>query len=63
MTSPERYSPVVALDVDGVLRIPEPRPGEGTETIAAEIKHSSTRAMNGGPGTGCAATSSRTTST
>jgi len=37
VTAAASFSPVVALDVDGVLRIPEPRPGEGTETIAAEI--------------------------
>lgn len=37
MSAAAPFSPVVALDVDGVLRIPEPRPGAGTETIAAEI--------------------------
>jgi len=33
----DRYRAVVALDVDGVLRIPEPLPGEKTEAISIEI--------------------------
>jgi len=37
MIAAARYSPIVALDVDGVLRIPEPRPLEGTEAVAVEI--------------------------
>jgi len=37
MIAAARYSPIVALDVDGVLRVPEPRPGEGTEVFAVEI--------------------------
>jgi len=37
MTSSYRYEPVVALDIDGVLRIPQPRDGARTEVIAAEI--------------------------
>ncbi|WP_236966942.1 hypothetical protein [Microbacterium aurantiacum] len=33
----DRYRPVVDLDVDGVLRVPEPFPGERTEVVAIEI--------------------------
>lgn len=31
------YAPVVALDVDGVMRIPEPLPGEKAEVIEIEV--------------------------
>jgi len=33
----DRFRAVVALDVDGVLRIPQPLPGEKTEAISVEI--------------------------
>lgn len=32
-----RFRPLVAVDVDGVLRIPKPRPGEDTRTTAVQV--------------------------